>query len=149
MPILGSSNSAANKDIMSKIWTVGDAIIGLSRKLCGKKEKLLVTSNFSFFHNVFKSCQLLMRQNEYLWNKGLKHWERNMSLQALCRKAIYSIFLYHITLTFHCPLVKGFLKIFRGKGENAGNQHFLFFKQCFLTCYGQNLLFGSPLFSKN
>ena len=36
------------------------------------KEKLLVTSNFSFSHNVFKSCLLLMRQNEYLWNKGLK-----------------------------------------------------------------------------
>ena len=27
MPILGSSNSAANKDIMSKICTNGDAII--------------------------------------------------------------------------------------------------------------------------
>ena len=37
-----------------------------------EKEKLLVTSNFSFSHNVFKSCQMLMRQNEYLWSKGLK-----------------------------------------------------------------------------
>ena len=27
MPILGSSNSAACKDIMSKIWTNGDTII--------------------------------------------------------------------------------------------------------------------------
>ena len=27
IPILGSSNTAANKDIMSKIWTNGDAII--------------------------------------------------------------------------------------------------------------------------
>ena len=27
MPILGSSNSAANKDMMSKIWTNGDIII--------------------------------------------------------------------------------------------------------------------------
>ena len=27
MPILGSSNSAANKDMMSKIWTHGDKII--------------------------------------------------------------------------------------------------------------------------
>ena len=26
MPILGSSNSAANKDMMSKIWTNGDTI---------------------------------------------------------------------------------------------------------------------------
>ena len=34
-------------------------------------EKLLVTSNFSFSHNVLKSYLLLMRQNEYLWTKGL------------------------------------------------------------------------------
>ena len=27
MPILGSSNSAANKDMMSKIWTNRDTII--------------------------------------------------------------------------------------------------------------------------
>ena len=38
-----------------------------------EKEKLLITSSFFFSHNVFKSCVLLMRQNEYLWSKGLKH----------------------------------------------------------------------------
>ena len=27
MPVFGSSNSAANKDMMSKIWTNGDTII--------------------------------------------------------------------------------------------------------------------------
>ena len=37
-----------------------------------EKEKLLVTSNFFFSHIVFKSCLLLIRQNEYLWSKGLK-----------------------------------------------------------------------------
>ena len=30
------------------------------------KEKLLVTSNFSFPCNVFKTC--LLRQHEYLWS---------------------------------------------------------------------------------
>ena len=35
------------------------------------KEELLVTSNFSFSHNVCKSCLLLMRQNKSLWSKGL------------------------------------------------------------------------------
>ena len=29
MPILGSSNTAANKDMISKIWTNGDTIICL------------------------------------------------------------------------------------------------------------------------
>ena len=27
MPLLGSSNSTANKDMMSKIWTNGDTVI--------------------------------------------------------------------------------------------------------------------------
>ena len=36
-----------------------------------EKEKLLIKSNFSFSHNVFKSCLLLMHQNEYLLCKGL------------------------------------------------------------------------------
>ena len=37
MPILGSSNSAANKAMMSKIWTNWDTVIQLSRKHCGKR----------------------------------------------------------------------------------------------------------------
>ena len=40
--------------------------------IVGKKEKLLIMSNFSFSHNVFKSRLLLMSQNEYLWSKGLQ-----------------------------------------------------------------------------
>ena len=40
-------------------------------KTLWEKEKLLVMSNFSFFHNILKSCLVLMRQNEYLWSKGL------------------------------------------------------------------------------
>ena len=30
-------------------------------------------SNFSLSHNVFKSCLLLMCQNEYIWGKGLRN----------------------------------------------------------------------------
>ena len=37
MSILGFSNSASNKDMMSKIWTNGDTITWLSRKYCGKR----------------------------------------------------------------------------------------------------------------
>ena len=36
-PFLGSSNSAANKDMISKIWTNGDRIIWLSREKCEKR----------------------------------------------------------------------------------------------------------------
>ena len=37
MPILVSSNSSANTDMMSQIWTDGDIVIRLSRKHCGKR----------------------------------------------------------------------------------------------------------------
>ena len=37
MPILGPSNSAANKDMMSKIWTNRDTTISMNRKHCGKR----------------------------------------------------------------------------------------------------------------
>ena len=47
-PIFGSSNSAANKDMMSKIWTNGDAIIWLSRKHCGKWRNCLLWAIFPF-----------------------------------------------------------------------------------------------------
>ena len=70
MPNLGPLKSAANKDDVKNMdkWEY-DYLI--EYKTMSEKEKLLVTSNFSFSHNVFKSCQLLMRQNEYLWSKWL------------------------------------------------------------------------------
>ena len=45
------------------------------------KKKLLATSNLSFSHNVFKSCLLLMRRNEYLWSKGLKTKSKGQILE--------------------------------------------------------------------
>ena len=39
--------------------------------------------------------------------------------------------LYHTILTFNDPEKMPFENIW-GKGENAGNQHFLLFPQCFL-----------------
>ena len=36
-PILGFFSSAANKDIMAKIWTNWDTVTCLSRKHCGKR----------------------------------------------------------------------------------------------------------------
>ena len=68
MPILDSSSSTTNKDMMSKIWTNGDSQISNRVENIVGKGKLLVTSNFSFSHNVFKSCLFLMCQNEYMWS---------------------------------------------------------------------------------
>ena len=52
MPILGSSNLAANENMMSKIRINGVQLL-LSRKHCWKRRKFLITNNFFFSHNVF------------------------------------------------------------------------------------------------
>ena len=43
----------------------------MGRKQCEKKEKLLVTSNFSFYHSVFKRLILQTCKNQGLFGKGL------------------------------------------------------------------------------
>ena len=57
-PILGSSNSASNKDMMSEIWTNGDTIIRLSRKHCGKRRNcsLLAISPLSTMFSKAVCC---------------------------------------------------------------------------------------------
>ena len=72
MPILGSSNSAANKDMMEKIWAIfsGETIIRLNRKHCGKRRNCLLQANFSFSNNVFKSSLLLRVKKSIYGVKG-------------------------------------------------------------------------------
>ena len=48
MPILGSSNSAANTNMMAKIWPNWDTIIGLSRKHCGKRRNCSLQAIYPF-----------------------------------------------------------------------------------------------------
>ena len=69
--ILGSSNSTEKKIYDVKNMDKWGYNYPIEQKTLCEKKKLLVTSNFFFSHNVFKSCLLLMRQNEYLWSKGL------------------------------------------------------------------------------
>ena len=70
-------------------------------KTLWEKEKLLVTSNFSFYLSVFKRLGLQTRKTQGLFGKGL------------------------------IPLEKKGFENTVGKEENAGYQHFLLFPQCF------------------
>ena len=54
--------------------------------------------------------------------------------------------LYHTFLIFKDPEEESFKKTLWGKGENASNQHFLFFPQCFLLFPTQISIFKSQLF---
>ena len=55
MPILRSTNSVANKDLMLKIWTNGDTIIWLSRKHCEKGRNCLLRA-ISHFPTLFSKA---------------------------------------------------------------------------------------------
>ena len=61
MPILGSSSSAANNDMMAKIYTNGDTIICMSRKHSGKRRNcsLRAISSFSTLFSKVVSCWCL------------------------------------------------------------------------------------------
>ena len=56
-------------DVLNYIW---QKVLQKSRKHW-EKEKLLVTSNFSFFHNVFKRLVLQTCKNQGLFGKGLNN----------------------------------------------------------------------------
>ena len=70
-------------------------------KTLWEKEKLLITSNFSFSRSVFKRLVLRTCKNQGLFGKGLND-----------------------------PMKKAFEKIFR-KGETACTHHFILFQKCF------------------
>ena len=55
-----------------QIWWKWQKALEMGRKHCGKKEKLLIMSNFSFSHSVFKRLLLQTRTNQGLFGKGLK-----------------------------------------------------------------------------
>ena len=56
MSILGSFNSASNKDMMTKILTNGDTIINLSKKkLCGKRRNSSLRA-ISLFPTMFSKA---------------------------------------------------------------------------------------------
>ena len=57
------------------------------KKHCGEKEKLFGTSNFSFFHSVFRRIILQTRKNKVLFGKGLIQRSR---VRLLSHDAVYN-----------------------------------------------------------
>ena len=58
---------------------------------------------------------------------------------------MFSLTLYHTITTFNNLKKKKPFENIEGKEENASNQHFLLFPQCFLCNPRQILPFWSPL----
>ena len=57
-----------------QIWWTWQKVHSNGWKKLWEKEKLVVTSNFSFSHSVFKRHVLQTRKNQGLFGKGLKSW---------------------------------------------------------------------------
>ena len=52
-------------------------------KTLWEKEKLLVTSNFSFYYNVFHSYIFLVRQNSGLCGNGLSNFQDHWNVTEI------------------------------------------------------------------
>ena len=77
MPILGSSNSEACTDMMSKIWRNGDTITRLSRKRCGKR----------------RNCSLrAISPFPTMFSKAVKCGRVKMSIYGVKGKMTFSLF---------------------------------------------------------
>ena len=69
---------------MSKIWKNGVQLYDCIEKIVGKEE-IAHYEQFLLSPQCFQSCLLLMRQNEYLWSKGLRAESTNdLLIQVLC-----------------------------------------------------------------
>ena len=70
-------------------------------------------------------------------------------MNIFAHPSLYLI-LYHTIPTFNDPERKKFEKNQNivGKEENAGNQHFLYFPQCFLLFPKKSSVFESHLFCR-
>ena len=100
-----------------------------------EKEKLLIMRNFSFSHSVFKRLALQTRKNQGFFGKGLNTCQVNAlpSLKISDRsipKALVDL-ADKINVTEKLKIISGKIENIVCKGENAGNQHFLIFPQCF------------------
>ena len=109
-------------------------------------EKLLITSNFSFSHNVFYPIWHLFFYFECTLKCHLQFvWDQSKILSSG-----NGLIGYHTITQFRLLMTvrKKPLENIVGKVENAGNQHFLLFPRCFLPFQCQISIVCSHLFCR-
>ena len=154
-----------------QLWQKRQKVIQIGRKHCGKtlwvKEKLLVTSNFSFTHSVSQRLVSLGRQKVSLCGNGLTITLTFVSIDLFCgecaarsartyvqsdldlhspdRCHLNPPFLHHPILSFIDPEEIPFWKRC-GKRGNTGNSCFLLFPQCFNSYQNKFQIFSHIYF---
>ena len=92
------------------------------QKTLREKEKLLVTSNFSFSYSVFKRLILQTRKNQGLFGKGLT---LNDKIGDQSNLKAFADNILNVVQMIICA--SDWVENAVGKGENVGYHHFLFF----------------------
>ena len=72
MPILGCSNSATDKDMMSKIWANGDPVISECVENIVVKGEIARYEQFLLFPQCFQKIVLQTRKNKGLFGEKVK-----------------------------------------------------------------------------
>ena len=105
------------------------------------KEKLLITSSFSLSRNVLKSLVLQTCKNQGLFGKGVK-----IQIALIFYHNFYDYTCTDLLFTTQSQLL---MTLYQkppenivGNEENAGNQHFLLFPQCFQPFSKKNQIFS-------
>ena len=87
------------------------------RKHCGEKDKLLVTSNLSFAHSVFKRLTLQTHKNQGLFGKGLKYFVNEGHNNALSMQwskiQMFQFRTYHHTQPRCYPSLTHLVQMYR------------------------------------
>ena len=156
--ILSSGNGWS---LYHAIMTFNDPVHKVLWEQCAKREKMLVTGIFFSFHNVFNlsTSPLALRIIIQFWKVDKCGARQLVILNAKKNnwKLVWAmnyglIFFLNYWPTSACASKMSFENIV-GRGENADNQHFLLFLQCFqpfpklisifqsyLFCHLQNLM---------
>ena len=66
-----------------------------------EKQEIAHYEQFSFSHNVLKSCLMVMHQNEYLWSKGTIRISNLFLLNVEIVPSLSDIFYNLIPFVFH------------------------------------------------
>ena len=99
-----------------------------------ERKKMLATSIFSFFHNVFKSSfsGLCVDSLKYRYYKLFIKTQTNLKAVPYDK----------INNTQSRKVFSQGIENIVGKGENAGNQHFLLFQHCFHDSCSLGIVLG-------
>ena len=81
------------------------------QKTLWEKEKLLVASNFSFFHSVFKRLVLQTRKNQGLFRKGLRYQLETLNIYSRSKGQL--VLQVQVTLKVFLRIISPFrLRVF-------------------------------------